>query len=509
MTGRGTATTDLAEQARRKTGRAMRYDECDPMRVTTLLAGRVDASRRALRGERRRGRSLGRSMFDAEVISFAHGNGLRPPESTVLMAGVAAILDQRNFPLERYNFLERYAPLDEQIRVTMREEGFPEDHIMSLCIDAGTTKLILSALMSLADPGDVILAAPTFYHGLVGWSRLLSLGLQIVPTSPERKYKLDLASLDRATHNTERRWKRRPRALILFNPSQTGALYTAAELDEIAAWSIQNDIFVIEDCIFGRTRFDQRSSLPHLASHPEMKDRVVSVDGCSKAEGLANLRIGWAMGPPDLLAKMEAIKAATTVGLPYITMEMARTALAAPRRVRDADAAECAHRADTLRLAIEEMNEIVEQDRGPGSSIRVVHPPEAGHSMLVDAGPSAVKGERSSGSIDITELWLGRAAVAVSPLCSSALYGREIRLNYACVTDPQRGRPEASEFGDITRCIGAAGRETQRAGIGLFRRLETIASSCEVQPGRAAEVIRCGIVDRVAASLHTRAIAIA
>lgn len=197
-------------------------------------------------------------MFDREVVSFAHGDGLGAPDSAVIAAGVAALLDQARFPLQRYNFLERHEPLEAAIRATMRSEEFSENACASMCVDSGTTKLILSFLQSVTEPGDAVLVAPTFYHGLVGWVRLLHLGLQLVPTSAANAYKLDSLSIEHAIDNARHRWSRRPRALVVFNPTQTGAIYTAAELDDVADCCARFDLDVLEDSIFGRTRFDQQ-----------------------------------------------------------------------------------------------------------------------------------------------------------------------------------------------------------------------------------------------------------
>jgi aspartate aminotransferase len=451
-------------------------------------------------------------MFDEEVISFAHGNGLRAPEPAVVAAGIKALLDQTGFPLERYNFLERYEPLEESIHTTMLREGFPMEHLDFICIDAGTTKLFTSFLSVVTEPGDVVLTAPAFYHGLVGWCRLLKLGVHIVPSTAGESYKLTAANLDAAWCERQLHGVRQPKVVVVFNPTMSGAIYTADELRDVAAFCHEHDVVVIEDNVFARTRYEPYAPIAHLADDERMRDRVVSVDGCSKADGLANLRIGWAVGPAHLIRKMEQIKLATTVALPYVTLVMADTALRLEWGARQRDAAVCRRRAAQVTTSIAEVNELLDLPEDAG--FRVVHPPRAGHSIMVDAGALGTVGGRLAPfrtSLQLAEDWLDRAAVAVSPLYSCGLDGREFRLNFASINrtalpgSGRRNHPTALVGGPrISRALA----RDDRAALGeLCRRAEHEATTPPATPADPSlGLIREGLVRRLASALHPRAL---
>ncbi|HEY3144530.1 MAG TPA: aminotransferase class I/II-fold pyridoxal phosphate-dependent enzyme [Acidimicrobiales bacterium] len=448
-------------------------------------------------------------MFDDEVISFAHGNGLRAPDSAVIAAGIRALLDQRGFPLERYNFLEHYEPLEDAIHTTMWREGFPLDHLDSICIDAGTTKLFVSFLSNVTQPGDVILTAPAFYHGLVGWCRLLKLGLQIAPT-PDQTYKLTYDSLESAWQQCQARGAGSPKVVVVFNPTPTGAIYHTFEMQQIAEFCIQHDVMAIEDNVFARTRYDPYSTIAHLANDERMRDRVVSVDGCSKADGLANLRIGWAVGPPHLIQAMESIKASTTVALPHVTLVMAEAALTMEWSARQRDAATCRARAAEVTRSIDEINDCL--DLSDGRGLQVVHQPQAGHSLMVDASTLGVAGERLAplqNSLQLTEDWLDRAAVAVSPLYSCGFDGHEFRLNFASVNHTPRwggGRWEHPSAGDPRpRLVRAVARDDQDSIRELFRLAEKDFAANPVDD-TAPGLIHEGLVERIASALQPRSV---
>jgi len=481
----------------------------EPLAVTERLVSRVGACRDVLWGRRVEGHS-GRSMFDEEVISFAHGNGLRAPAPAVVAAGIGALLDQSGFPLQRYNFLERYEPLEESIHTTMLREGFPLEHLDAICVDAGTSKLFTSFLSTVTAPGDVVLAAPGFYHGLVGWCRMLKLGIRIVPAAAERSYKLTGAGLDAAWSAGDWCKARRAGVVVVFNPTPSGAIYTAAELREVADFCVGHDLTAIEDNVFARTRYDPHAPIAHLADDERMRDRVVSVDGCSKADGLANLRIGWAVGPRHLIERLEQVKVATTVALPYVTLVMADAALRREWQLRQGDAAVCRHRAELVTAGLAELNELLDV---PGEAgFRVVHPPQAGHSIMVDAGPVGSAGGHLApfrNSLQLAEDWLDRAAVAVSPLYSCGLDGHEFRLNFASINRTARagsGRREHPAGRDPRRrAPRTVGRDDHDAVRQLARLVEAEGDApppIDTAPG----LIHEGLVRRLASALHPRAL---
>jgi aspartate aminotransferase len=448
-------------------------------------------------------------MFDEEVISFAHGNGLRAPAPAVVAAGVGALLDQTGFPLQRYNFLERFEPLEESIHTTMLREGFPLEHLDTICIDAGTSKLFTSFLATVTEPGDVVLAAPGFYHGLVGWCRLLKLGIRIVPAMAAQSYKLSAAGLEAAWCSADRLGTHRAGVVVVFNPTPSGAIYTAAELREVADFCVERDLTAIEDNVFARTRFDPHAPIAHLADDERMRDRVVSVDGCSKADGLANLRIGWAVGPRHLVQSLEQIKVATTVALPYVTLVMADAALRREWQLRPGDAAVCRRRAELVTASLEHLND---QLGVPGEEgFRVVHPPQAGHSIMVDAGPLVVAGRQLASfhnSLQLAEDWLDRAAVAVSPLYSCGLDGHEFRLNFASINRtarPGSGRREHPAGRDPRRRTVRSLARDDRDAVRQLCRLVEADGDTPPQADTAPGLIHEGLVRRLASALHPRA----
>lgn len=397
-------------------------------------------ARRVLAGYNDEGIKVHPSMFDADVISFSHGEGMRRPHPSVIAAGIRALLDTRESSLENYLFLKRYRPLDEAITRSFTREGIDGETASHLCMDSGTTRLFCGFLYAVVRPGDVVLAAPTFYHPLASWCDIAGVRLVCVPTRRENDYKLTVADIDYWLSSQTYDKELRLRALCLFNPTMSGAVYTNTELIELAEFICENNLVAIEDTIFRHTEYDPEIVPRHLASYPGMSDRVVTVDGGSKAYSLANVRIGWGCGPQRIIDEMNYYTLATLATVPHLSKAMALAALQAPDSYLRGNAVECRERAQLIMHLIARSNKLVVDAVGVAPEtpfMEVEHAPKAGHSILVSfnglQGMALPDGSILRDSIDLTRYLLTEAKVSVSPGLSCGFDDCKVRLSFGCV----------------------------------------------------------------------------
>ncbi len=381
---------------------------------------RLMRARLALDGRDDDGRKVSPGMFDPGVISFSHGEGMRRPTPDVIATGIAALLDPRRASIENYRFLERCEPLEHAIAKRFVAEGIPDSTARTLCIDAGTTRVFAALFHAATRPGDAILVAPTFYHPLSAWCWQAGCELVQLPSNAAHEFKVTAAILDRACELDRREHDRR-RIVILFNPSPTGAIYSARELSELAAVISRHDLLAVEDVIFAGTEFAP-GPYPRLAALRSVTERTVTIGGASKAQCLANLRLGWASGPKRLIDEMNAYTTATGAAIPALVTLMGAAALEMPDLFVGANTAEAQRRAllveelvATLRAALTETPFRPE----------VVHRPQAAHSVLLSLqGPW-------SDSLALVRWTLARARVSFSPAYSFGLDGPIVRANFA------------------------------------------------------------------------------
>ncbi len=123
----------------------------------------------------------------------------------------------------------------------------------------------------------------------------------------------------------------RTKLIIVCNPNNpTGARFEAADLDRVAAIAARTGAWVLSDEIYRGAERDGRET----ASMWGRTDRVIVTSGLSKAYGLPGLRIGWIVGPPDLVASTWSYHDYTTIAPGALSDTLAIRALEPSRRMR-------------------------------------------------------------------------------------------------------------------------------------------------------------------------------
>jgi aspartate aminotransferase len=129
-----------------------------------------------------------------------------------------------------------------------------------------------------------------------------------VPGDPEWSLKVSVQDLDRAYDESVK-------GLIVNSPTNpTGAVYTLAELKAIAEWASRKGVWIVADEIYRRIHYGSGSAPSFLDLPDELLERVVVVDGASKAYAMTGWRIGFALAPRELAKTMNALQSHTTSG---------------------------------------------------------------------------------------------------------------------------------------------------------------------------------------------------
>lgn len=175
-------------------------------------------------------------------------------------------------------------------------------------VASGAKYIIYGALFSLCDPGDEVLIPSPYW---VSYPTMVTLagGRPItVKGLPENGFKVTAQQLaDAATEKTK--------VLMLNSPSNpTGSEYTEPELSAIADLIKKNPRWVVlSDDIYNQLSYTGREVSPHLLNvAPELEDRVLCINGMSKAYAMTGWRVGWAVGPTYLTKAMGSFQSQTT-----------------------------------------------------------------------------------------------------------------------------------------------------------------------------------------------------
>ncbi len=351
-----------------------------------------------------------------DVIALGAGEPDFDTPDHIKEAAIAAIRRGET----KYTKVDGTPALKEAVIAKFRRENGLDYGPEEVIVSSGGKQVIFNALAASVDPGDeVIIPAPYWvsYPEIVAFAGGVP---RIVETAIADGFKLSPAALEAAI-TPKTKW------LIFNSPSNpTGAAYTADEmraLGEVLARHPQ--VHVLSDEIYEHLTYDDFAFTSFAAANPDLFDRVLTVNGVSKAYAMTGWRIGYAGGPKPLVRAMAKIQGQSTSNPCSIAQAAARAALTGPQ----------AFLADWRRTFAERRDLVVERLSAiPGITCRrpegafYVFPELAG---LI--GRKTPAGRTLEDDLAIAQWLLEEAEVAVVP---GTAFGASpyMRISYATAT---------------------------------------------------------------------------
>ena len=226
------------------------------------------------------------------VIGFGAGEPDFPTPDHIVEAAVVACRDPKN---------HRYTPAaglpelrDAIVAKTRRDSGF-ETTANQVLVTCGGKHAVFTAFAALCDPGDeVIVPAPywTTYPEAV----TLAGGVPVVvETTEETGFRVTVEQLEAALTT-------RTKVLLFVSPDNpSGSVYPPEEVEAIGRWAVEKGVWVITDEIYEHLTYGPHKfvSMPTLV--PDIADQCVIVNGVAKTYAMTGWRVGWMIGPNDVM----------------------------------------------------------------------------------------------------------------------------------------------------------------------------------------------------------------
>ena len=241
----------------------------------------------------------------------------------VKMAGVAAIAEGKTqYPPVQGVFELRQAII-EKLKRDNRLDYSPDQIVVS----CGCKQVLYNALAATLNPGDEVLL-PTPYF--ISYPNMVSLNRGVpvfIKTRGENRFKLTPDDLEAAIT---------PRTKWLFinspgNPS--GCVYTDTEFKALAEVLRRHPhVWILTDDIYEYLVYDQAVFYTLAQVAPDLKDRILLVNGVSKAYAMTGWRVGYGAGPAELIKTMFKIQSQSTSGTSIISQWASVTALEGDHR---------------------------------------------------------------------------------------------------------------------------------------------------------------------------------
>ena len=239
------------------------------------------------------------------VVDLGAGEPDFPTPKLVADAGVRATEEGKTKYAANEGILELRAAIARRLSLLSGGRAVNADNIV---VSNGAKQSLLNACFCLFGPREKVLIptpAWTSYPQIVHFSRATPVE---IAGDPEWSLKVSAEDLDRA-------WDESVKGLIINSPcNPTGAVYTLAELKAIAEWARRKGVWVVADEIYRRIHYGGGAAPSFLDLADDLLERVVVVDGASKAYAMTGWRIGCALAPRDLAKTMSAFQSHTTSG---------------------------------------------------------------------------------------------------------------------------------------------------------------------------------------------------
>ena len=378
-----------------------------PARVSRRIGAIAESATLAVTAKAKELKAQGRP-----VIGFGAGEPDFPTPDHVVEAAAAACHDPAN---HRYTAAGGLPELKQAIiGATARHSGL-ELTPQQVLVTNGGKQAVYNTFAALIDPGDeVLLPAP--YWTTYPESIALAGGTPVEVFADEtQEYKVTVEQLEAA--RTER-----TKALVFVSPSNpTGAVFTREEMEAIGRWALEHGIWVVTDEIYEHLVYGDAEfhSMPVVV--PELADTCVVLNGVAKTYAMTGWRVGWMAGPGDVIKAATNLQSHATSNVANVSQRAAIAALNG--------GLEDVHRMGEAfdrrrRTMVKMLNEI--------DGVECPMPEGAFYAYPSVKGVlgKEIRGQRPQTSLELAELILTEAEVAVVPGEAFGPSGY-LRLSYA------------------------------------------------------------------------------
>jgi aspartate aminotransferase len=252
-----------------------------------------------------------------DVVSLTAGEPDFPTPQYIKKAAIQAI--EENFT--KYTVNAGIPELRKAIADKLKKDNNIAVDASQILVSNGAKHSIFNALQAICNRGDEVIIPSPYWVSYPEMVKLVDAVPVIVKTTEKTDFKISPAQLQKAI-------TKKTKAMIICSPSNpTGSVYTQKELEAIAVVLKKSGIFVIADEIYEKVIYD---GLKHfsLASIPEIKDQIITVNGVSKAYSMTGWRIGFLAAAKEIVEGTDKVQSQVTSAPNSIAQKAAYAAFA-------------------------------------------------------------------------------------------------------------------------------------------------------------------------------------
>ncbi|MFO0697307.1 MAG: pyridoxal phosphate-dependent aminotransferase [Polyangiales bacterium] len=261
-----------------------------------------------------RARALKQQGID--VISFSVGEPDFDTPKHIVDAAKKSIDDGHTRYTESRGILELRKAICEDSK---RRRGGIEHKPSEVVVSVGAKHTLFNLAAVLFEAGDEVIVPAPYWVSYPEQARMFDAEPVFIETTPEEGFRVTPEKLEQAI-------TKRTKALVLCTPSNpTGAAYAREHLRALADVAKKHDFWIIVDEIYAQLVYGGFKAVSILEVAPELKDRIIIVDGVSKTYAMTGFRIGWMLGPEHVAKECDKVQGQATTN-PTTTAQYAALA---------------------------------------------------------------------------------------------------------------------------------------------------------------------------------------
>jgi aspartate/methionine/tyrosine aminotransferase len=260
------------------------------------------------------------------VIGFGAGEPDFPTPAHIVEAAAAACRDPKN---HRYSPAAGLPELREAIVAKTKRDSGWDTTAARVLVTNGGKHAVYNTFEALLNPGDEVLLPAPYWTTYPEPIALAGAKPVVISTDAQSGFKVTVDQLEAARTSATK-------ALVFVSPSNpTGAVYSRDETEAIGRWALEHGIWVITDEIYEHLVYGGRQFHSIATLVPELDNQLVILNGVAKTYAMTGWRVGWMIGPPDLVKAATNLQSHSTSNVANVSQVAALAALSGDLRAVD------------------------------------------------------------------------------------------------------------------------------------------------------------------------------
>lgn len=178
--------------------------------------------------------------------------------------------------------------------------------VKDVIVSSGAKQSLTNVLMAIVNPGEEVIVPTPCWISYIEMIKLTGGIPVLVEMDEESGFDLNVEKI--AAHINEK-----TKAVLINSPNNpTGAVYKNEDIEKLGNLAVKNNFYIISDEIYEKLVYDGEVNCCTAAISPEIKEKTITINGVSKSYAMTGWRIGFAVGPTEVIKAMSDYQGHTT-----------------------------------------------------------------------------------------------------------------------------------------------------------------------------------------------------